>query len=230
MRTLSIDVGGSGIKLLILDPEGRPVTDRRREPTPAPATPDAVLACIRTLIEGAGEYDRVSVGFPGVISDGVVLTAVNLEDEAWRGFELEGAVASASGRPTRVVNDADLQGYGVIEGRGVELVLTLGTGMGSALFTHGRLVPNLELGHHPFEKEQTYEERVGEAELDRIGKKRWRRRVARALDHLRPVFNPDRIHVGGGNAKHLRDLPEEVRVFDNVEGLTGGVHLWGHGD
>jgi len=125
-----------------------------------------------------------------------------------------------------VVNDADLQGYGVISGHGVELVLTLGTGLGSALYVDGHAVPNLELGHHPFKKRKTYEQRISDAQLKRIGKKRWRRRVREMLAQLEPIFNYDRLYLGGGNARFLKKVPDNVQVFENVEGLRGGVVLW----
>ncbi|HEY8945315.1 MAG TPA: ROK family protein, partial [Polyangiaceae bacterium] len=150
-----------------------------------------------------------------------------LDSASWKGFQLEGELSEIAGTPVRVINDADLQGYGVVQGRGVELVLTLGTGLGSALFVNGHLVPNLELGHHPFKKGKTYEERVCDAEFKRLGKKEWSERVIEMLDQLQPIFNPDIIHLGGGNAEHVRlDLPENVKLFTNVDGLTGGIEVW----
>lgn len=225
--TLSLDIGGTGIKMLTLDAEGRPATDRQRMLTPHPARPAAVLEVIRRLLATAPKFDRVSVGFPGVVFDGVVQTAVNLGTDFWKGFDLGAAIARLTGKPTRVINDADLQGHGVIEGRGVELVLTFGTGLGSALFVDGHLVPNLELGHQPFKKGKTYEERVSDAELKQIGKRHWVRRVNEALEQINLVFNPRLMHLGGGNASHLKDeLPANTRLFTNVEGMTGGIRLW----
>ncbi len=226
--TLTIDIGGTGIKMITVDHQGKPTSERLRELTPDPATPDALLALIGAMLEVQPAFDRVSVGFPGVVVRGVTRTAPNLGSERWRELDLQSAIAELSGKPTRVMNDADLQGYGVIEGRGLELVLTLGTGLGSGLYVDGRLAPNLELAHHPFEKDQTYEQRIGDAALDRAGKKRWRERVARMFRLLDRVFNVDLLHIGGGNARKLRaeDLPASVRVFDNVEGMTGGLGLW----
>lgn len=226
-RTLTIDIGGTGIKMLPVGGEGEPLAERARELTPKPATPEAVMEVIKTMITQQGPFDRVSVGFPGVVARGVVRSAPNLGTRKWRNFDLQSAIASHTGRPTRVVNDADLQGYGVIDGRGVELVLTLGTGLGTGLYVDGHLVPNLELAHHPFKKGKTYEDLVSDKELKRIGKKRWRRRVAEMFEVLEPIFNYDRLHVGGGNAEHLKEpLPDKVRVFTNVEGMTGGTRLW----
>jgi polyphosphate glucokinase len=115
----------------------------------------------------------------------------------------------------------------VIEGRGVEMVLTLGTGMGCALYLDGNYVPNLELAHHPFRGRKTYEEYVGARALHRIGKKRWNRRVAKVIAQVLPVWNPRRLYLGGGNAKHLTiELPPSVAISPNIAGLIGGIVLW----
>lgn len=226
-RTLAIDVGGTGIKMIVLDSEGRPINERARELTPKPAKPDAVLRLIAKMIETQPPFDRVSVGFPGVVIDGVVKTAPNLDNKAWRDRRFQQDLEKLTGVPVRVINDADLQGYGVISGKGVELVLTLGTGLGTALFVNGHLVPNLELGHHPFEKGKTYEERLSDKALKRVGKKEWSKRVAQALAQLQPILNYETLHLGGGNLASLKiKLPKNVRTFDNVDGMTGGIRLW----
>lgn len=227
LTTLCVDIGGTGIKMIALNAQGDPMTERLRMLTPHPAKPDAVLDVVRRMLSAKPRFDRVSVGFPGVVHDGVVMTAVNLGTQYWKGYDLKTAMERVMGAPTRVINDADLQGCGVIEGRGVELVLTLGTGLGSALFVDGRLVPNLELGHQPFKKGKTYEQRVSDAAFKRIGKRHWQRRVREALDQISLVFNPRVIHLGGGNAQHLKHhLPRNARLFTNVEGMTGGIRLW----
>jgi polyphosphate glucokinase len=172
-------------------------------------------------------FQRASVGFPGVVKSGVVHTAPNLGTDLWAGHALEKAVSRITHVPVRAINDAELQGYGVITGVGVEMVLTLGTGLGTALYVDGRLVPNLELGHHPLRRDATYEDVVNGRALRRIGKKRWRRRVDFVIDTLARIFNYDRLHIGGGNARHLAGtLPEHVRVFEGAEGLAGGIRLW----
>jgi polyphosphate glucokinase len=225
-RTLCIDIGGTGIKMIVLDPEGQPVNERARELTPKPATWSAVLEVIRAMLKAQPKFDRISVGYPGVVRQGVTLTAVNL-DPSWVGKNLQSELESMSGVATRVINDADLQGYGVIDGEGVEMVLTLGTGVGSALFLDGRLVPNLELGHHPFQKDKTYEERLSDAELKEHGKQKWSKRVGEMVELLSAIFNYDKLHIGGGNAEHIKvDLPDNVSIFENVEGMTGGIRLW----
>jgi len=226
LRTLCIDIGGTGIKMIVLDPEGQPLNERARELTPKPATWSAMLDVIRSMLKRQPKFERISVGYPGVVRQGVTLTAANL-DPSWIGKNLQTELESMSGVPTRVINDADLQGYGVIDGEGVEMVLTLGTGVGSALFLDGRLVPNLELGHHPFQKDKTYEERLSDAELKEHGKQKWSKRVGEMIELLSAIFNYDKLHIGGGNAEHIKvDLPDNVSIFENVEGMTGGIRLW----
>lgn len=226
MRTLCIDIGGSGIKALAVNERGEPVTGKQRIETPDPATPEAVLDVIRELADGV-DFDRVSVGFPGVVQDGITRTAHNL-DSSWIDFPLGQTLEELLERPVRVANDAGVQGLAVIEGQGTEIVLTLGTGMGFGLYIDGRYVPNIEMAHHPFRKRKTYEERVSDAELERIGVKRWIRRVHEVVAQLGPIFNFRKLYLGGGNARHLdpTTLPDTVVVIDNVAGMLGGVRLW----
>ncbi|MBM4265037.1 MAG: ROK family protein [Deltaproteobacteria bacterium] len=226
-RTLAIDVGGTGLKMIVLDPNGAAIEERHRVPTPRPATPRAVLEALRGLIGTQPPFDRVSVGFPGVVHEGVVATAPNLDGD-WHGFKLANALSTLTGKPVRVANDADVQGYADIEGRGVEMVLTLGTGLGSALFVDGHLVPNLELAHHPYDGKRTYEDYVGKRALEKVGKKRWRRRVGKMIEHVEPIWNYRLLHLGGGNAKllHAEGLPANVLVHSNEAGVLGGIALW----
>jgi polyphosphate glucokinase len=226
IRTLTIDIGGTGVKMLPIDEDGGQLAERHRELTPKPSTPEAVMAVIKEMAAKQEPFGRVSVGFPGVVKRGLVKTAPNLGTEDWVGFNLQTAIAEVCGKPTRVANDAELQGYGVIDGKGVEIVLTLGTGLGTGLYVNGHLVPNLELAHHPLKGKKTYEDLVSDAELERVGKKKWRKRVELVIETLEPIFNYDKLHIGGGNAKKLKGpLPENVRLFSNVEGLAGGVRL-----
>lgn len=223
---LCIDIGGSGTKALVVDPSGQPLNDRVRLKTPRPATPDTVIAAIGALLKHQPDFERVAIGFPGVVVEGVVHTAPNL-DGGWTGFRLAEAVEAITGRPARAANDADVAGFAIVQGRGVELVLTLGTGMGASLFTDGKLVPNLELGHHPFRKGKTYEQYVGGPALKEVGKKVWSRRVRRVVDQINPIWNPRTVYLGGGNARSLRgEWPPNVKIVDNAAGLLGGVRLW----
>jgi len=225
LATLAIDIGGTGLKALVLAPDGSAETERVRVPTPKPATTEAVLDALVALVEPL-VYDRVSVGFPGVVVDGVTKTAPNL-DPSWEDFDLAGELGRRLHRTVRVLNDAGVQGYGVIQGQGVEMVLTLGTGLGCALYMNGVYVPNLELAHHPFRHGKTYEDYVGKAALKKVGKKKWNKRVERVIDQVLPIWNPRRLYLGGGNAKHLKiELPPNVEITSNVAGLLGGIALW----
>lgn len=226
IRTLAVDIGGTGIKALVLSATGKPLTERARVKTPRPATPGAVITAITEMVQTQGKFDRVSVGFPGVVRRGVTATAPNL-DGNWRHFKLADGLSKKLGKPVRVANDADVQGFGAIEGHGVELVITLGTGFGSALFLDGRLVPNIELAHHPFADGLTYEEKLGDAVRKKIGKKKWNKRLLRAIRTLEHAFNYDHLYIGGGNAKRIIvKLPSNTQIVENVAGLLGGIALW----
>ncbi|MEO8680601.1 MAG: ROK family protein [Vicinamibacterales bacterium] len=225
--TLAIDVGGTGLKAVVLDARGRPSGDHLRVPTPADRPPGTVVRAIRDLVAPLGSFDRISVGFPGVVRDGVVRTAPNFASPKWRGFDLAGALAGLFERPVRVLNDAEVQGLAVITGKGVELVLTLGTGMGSALFHDGVLMPHLELSQHPIHGGKTYDEYLGDRARKRLGTKKWNRRVRRVLPILERVINFDQLHIGGGNAARINfSLRRNTHIVDNKAGLLGGIALW----
>jgi len=225
-QTLAIDVGGSRLKMIVLDAHGQPVSERTRVDTPRPATPSAVIDALIELAQTQPAVDRVSCGFPGVVVDNVVHTAPNLDGD-WSGIALGEQLSQALGVPARVANDADVQGLGVIEGRGVELVLTLGTGLGAALFVDGHLVPNLELGHHPFADGKSYEQWLGKAGRSELGREVWSQTFLKAIATLEHLFNYRALYVGGGDAKKLTvQLPDNARITDNQAGLLGGIALW----
>jgi polyphosphate glucokinase len=227
--TFAIDIGGTGIKAILLDSRGQPTTERFREDTPRPATPGAMLRVIGHIAAQAGSFDRVSVGFPGVVKHGAILTAANLHPK-WVGFDLESVLQQLWKKPVRVANDACVQGLGAIRGRGVELVVTLGTGFGSSLFTDGMLVPGLELAHHPWRKDKTYEDFLGRRGFIALGRKRWNKYVKRAIAQLEALFNFDHLYIGGGRARKIDfALPPHVTRVPNMEGLLGGAALWREG-
>jgi polyphosphate glucokinase len=227
-KTLAFDIGGSGLKASILDNAGEMITDRVRVDTPRPCPPDLLLKKLEELTAMLPSFDRVSVGFPGPVRKGRTISCANLESEGWNGFDLQGAITEQTGKPARVINDADMQGLGAIKGDGVELVITLGTGLGSALFEDGRLAPHIELAHIPFRKKQTYEEQLGNPALKKIGKKKWNKRLARAIDVFRTLTNFDKLYIGGGNAENVsvKKLGKDVEVVCNTLGMRGGIWLW----
>ncbi|HEU4367236.1 MAG TPA: ROK family protein [Methylomirabilota bacterium] len=226
-RTLAVDVGGSGLKASVIDDTGRLLTERVRIDTPVGRPPEDIVAALARLVAPLGAYDRVSVGFPGVVREGRVLTAPNLDHEGWKRFDLAGALSRALGKPVRVANDADVQGLAVIAGKGVEMVVTLGTGFGTGLYLDGRPAPHLELSHHPFRKGETYDEQLGNAARKRVGRRKWNRRVEKAIRNLRALTNFDHLYVGGGNARKVDvELDPDVTIVSNDAGLKGGVALW----
>jgi len=227
LATLAIDIGGSQIKAAVLDPSGRMIVPEVRLRTPSHATPSAMLRAIRDLAGQLPSFDRISVGFPGYVANGRVVTAPNLGTAAWRDFPLAETLGKNLGKPVRVLNDADVQGLGVIKGRGLECVLTLGTGVGSALFKSGMLLPHLELGQHPIHKHNTYDQYLGSAALAKKGITKWNRRLQRAIGIVHTLVNYDRLYLGGGNAAAIRfELPEDVKIVPNSAGVTGGIRLW----
>jgi len=224
---LSIDIGGSNLKAAILDHKGAVLHEYIMIPTPKPATPEILLAAIEALIAGFPGYDYISAGFPGYVKDGVVKTAPNLGTPQWTGVDFRLMLEERLGKPAKLINDADMQGLGVAEGKGLELVITLGTGLGSALIMDGKLLPHLELAHHPVTKDEDYDQYIGEAAMNRIGRTRWNKRMVRVLQILKTVVNYDKLYIGGGNAGAL-DVPldSNIQIISNKDGIRGGARLW----
>lgn len=226
-KILALDIGGSGMKAAILSYEGEMLTERLRVKTPHPLTADLLVETLIKLVEPLSDYSLVSVGFPGVVRNGKIITAPNLGTEILRGFDLAGALSERLGKPVRVVNDADMQGLGAIAGKGIEMVITLGTGFGTAVFMDGDIAPHLEVAHMPFKKGETFDKQLGDKSLKKIGKKRWNRRVKEAIDLMRVLTNFDKLYVGGGNAEHIKfSLPPDVQTVSNDFGVRGGAWLW----
>ncbi|KAB2915072.1 MAG: ROK family protein [Hyphomicrobiaceae bacterium] len=225
--TLGVDIGGTNIKASVLDRAGLLLADQVRLPTPKPATPEAVLEATGRLAARLPPFDRISVGFPGVVKGGTTLTAPNLGTGLWAGFKLIEALASRFGTPVRLLNDAAVQGLGVVEGNGLECVLTLGTGVGCALFRNRRLLLHLELGQYWACDSRTYDEHIGQAALLAVGEDVWNRRVAEAVTAVSELTCCDVLYIGGGNARKITfALPPHVRIVSNTAGITGGVRLW----
>ncbi len=224
---LTIDIGGSGIKATVLDQHAHMVVPRKRLDTPAESTPEQVMDTISELVADFPPYSRISVGFPGYVKNGVIVTAPNLGSHQWKGVPLASMIADTLQKPVRLVNDADLLGLGVIDGEGLELMITLGTGLGTALYLDGHLLPHLELAHHPLKDDKDYDQYIGKAQLKKKGKKVWNKRMHKVLDILQTVFNYDMLYIGGGSSKHLEiDLEDNIRIVSNHDGIKGGVNLW----
>jgi polyphosphate glucokinase len=246
VNTLAIDIGGSGFKATVLDPDGQMLADRVRVDTPYPCPPDQFVETVTTLVEPLPDSARVSVGFPGMVRKGVVLHVPSLSREvpggpevpkraaAWSGYDLESRLRDAFGKPVLVMNDADVQACAAVEGKGFELVLTLGTGVGTAVFSDGTLLPHMELSHFPWGKEDSYDILLGNAERKKVGNAKWSKKVKKALADFDEVLFPDHVYLGGGNTKHLTidlaDLGERVSVVPNTAGLLGGVRVWEMGN
>jgi polyphosphate glucokinase len=230
--TLAIDIGGTGLKAGVLDDKGQMTTERARIDTPQPCSPkllvDGLVSLARTLEAQGQRWDRVSVGFPGLIRHGVVRTAPNLGTAAFADFPLATTLERTLGAPVLAINDADMQGLAAIRGHGVEFVITLGTGFGTALFSNGRLQVHLEVAHLPFRKGETYDQQLGDKARKRIGTNKWLARVHEAIGHMHTLTHYDHLYIGGGNAKHLAGeaLPKTISLVDNSAGILGGIRLW----
>jgi len=226
-RILAIDIGGTGLKAAILNIGGEMLTERHRIETPHPCEKGDLLEALVKLAEALPGFEFVSVGFPGVVRNGKIITAPNLGTKELAGFDLAATLQERLGKPVRVINDADMQGYGAVEGKGLEMVITLGTGFGSALFMDGRLAPHLEIAHLPFRKNKDYDQQIGDKARKKIGKKKWNRRVKRAIETLRALTHFDKLYIGGGNADRIKfELDPDVQIISNECGVSGGASLW----
>jgi polyphosphate glucokinase len=242
--TLAIDIGGTGLKASVLGKDGTMAADRVKVATTYPMSPEQMVQALTALVQKLPAYDRVSAGFPGMVRQGRVLSAPHFVTkkgpgtavdpalfEAWSNFDMASALAAALGKPTKVANDADVQGAAVVTGTGFELVITLGTGFGTAVFLDGQLLPHLEIAHQPFRKNETYNDQLGELARKKIGDHHWNKRVRSAIANLDGLFFFDHLFIGGGNASRvnrddLGDVLARTTVVDNTAGILGGIKLW----
>jgi len=227
LRVLSIDIGGSHIKGTILNEKGELLKDYEKVVTPSPATPDNLIKAIKGLVKSFPKYNHISVGFPGYVKNGVIKTAPNLGTSLWKDVDLAKRIKEELGQPVQVVNDADMQGLGIVKGKGLELVITLGTGFGTALLLDGRLLPHLEFSHQPFGKSKSYDKYIGESALEAEGNKKWNKRMLKVFKVLQTVFNYDYLYIGGGNSDKLTfKLDKNMKIVSNADGIKGGARLW----
>jgi len=242
--TLSVDCGGGGIKATALDAAGTIIAPAVRTPTPYPLPPELLIETITNLAEQLPTPNRVTVGMPGMIRHGVVISTPHYVTKAgprtrvlpelvdqWAGFDMRRHLSQALGLAVLVLNDAEVHGAGVIAGTGLELILTLGTGLDNAIFDAGRLAPHIELSQAPIRWGLTYDDYLGEHERRRLGDSHWSRRVRNAIEALQPVFLWDRLYVGGGNSRRITPatverLGDDVVIVPNSAGILGGVRAW----
>ena len=239
MKMVGIDVGGTGIKAAVVETEtGQLATERRRVLTPQPATPAAVAEATALLVEEL-PAGTVGIGFPAVVLHGRTMTAANI-DSAWIGTQADMLFAVALGREVVVGNDADVAGlaemrFGAGRGQdGTELMLTIGTGIGSALFIDGQLVPNTELGHLEVRGKEA-EKRAASSVKDRkdLSWDDWSKRLAEVIDHIDALIWPDLVIIGGGvskeSAKFIPQLNARARcvpaALHNEAGIIGAALL-----
>lgn len=237
MNVLGIDIGGSGIKGAPVDTEaGELIADRLRIPTPEPSEPDAVAEVVAEIVRHFSWDGPVGITFPGVVVDGVVRSAANV-DRSWIGTDAARLFGGAT-----VLNDADAAGlaemrFGRGKGqRGTVLMLTFGTGIGSALFRDGVLVPNTELGHLELNgKDAEHRAAARVREEHDLSWEKWAERVERYLKHVEMLFSPSLIVIGGGVSKkadkflpriHL-DTPVVPAELQNEAGIIGAAHAAG---
>jgi predicted NBD/HSP70 family sugar kinase len=214
-RVLVLDIGGSHVKAVFSDEPAREI----RVVSGPRMTPGRMVRALLPRLRGR-PYAAVAIGYPGPVRHGRIVRDPPHLGKGWVGYDFE----RAFGRPTRIVNDAAMQALGSYEG-GHMLFLGLGTGLGAAMILSGTLQP-MELGHLPYRKSRSFEEYVGEAARERLGRKKWRREVATVVEILRDALEPDYVVLGGGNVRRLGRLPAGVRRGDNRNAFRGGVRLW----
>ncbi|MEP7107348.1 MAG: ROK family protein [Ferruginibacter sp.] len=226
-KILSIDIGGSHIKATILNADGELKSGFKTADTPHLPGPDKLLAAIKDIVGKFPEYDKISIGFPGYVKEGIVFTAPSLAPKKWGVINFRKILQDEFNCPVAVVNDADMQGLGIVRGIGFEMVITLGTGLGSALFLNGNLLPHLELSQHPFTTNIIYDRYIGKKALKKVGVLNWNNRIQKVLLVLKTVFNYDHLYIGGGNSRKINfPLDKNISLVSNEDGIKGGAKLW----
>jgi polyphosphate glucokinase len=244
VTTLTVDCGGTGIKASVLDKTGKVLIDFPYLKTPYPLSPSKLIGIIQDFVKADLRIKRVTVGLPGMIRNGKVVviphyinangprSAVdpNLK-KAWYGFEMQSVLEKRLKLATLVLNDAEVHAAAVIEGKGLETVLTFGTGLGSAIFSDGNLAPHLEISHATIRYGKSIDTWIGEQARRRMGNQLWSRRVKSLIQELYPMIIWDKLYIGGGNAQRisksaLKSFDYKVKIIPNSAGVTGGVKAW----
>lgn len=242
--TLTVDCGGTGLKGSVLDELGEMTAEQVLVPTPYPLPPERFVGILAGMAAELPRADRVTVGMPGMIRHGRVVSTPHYITEAgphtevlpeladvWSNFDVRAAITETLALPAIVLNDAEVAGVGAVSGRGFEVMFTLGTGLGSAVFDEGNLMPHLEISRAPVRKGQIYDTYIGDASRKRMGNEAWSRRVGKVLIGLRPMFDWDHLYLGGGNAVRLEQqdllaVGGSVTLVPNAAGIVGGVNAW----
>jgi len=226
-RILCIDIGASGLKAAVISPRGKYLVKRVRVKTPKQRKPGQIVKALSDLASPLAPFDHVTIGFPGMVRYGKVMTAPNFGTDDWRGFDLAGALRKRFGRPVKLLNDADVQGMAVIKGRGLELVCTLGTGLGTAWFRDGELMPHMDLAHLVMHRKDDFDVYIGDKTRRKISNHHWNRRVKKLIDVLQTVFAYDHLYLGGGNSRCVKlKLSRNVSLVSNDAGMEGGAFAW----
>ena len=226
-RILCIDVGGTGLKAAVIAPNGKYLVKRVRVKTPKRRKPREIVKALTDLAAPMGAFDHVTIGFPGMVRGGKVISAPAFGTKDWKGFDLAMALQKRFGVPVKLLNDADVQGLAVIKGKGHELVCTLGTGFGTAWFRDGELMPHMDLAHLVMHKKDDFDVYIGDKTRRRIGSAHWNRRVKKLIGVLETVFAYDHLYLGGGNSRCVSfKLPRNVSLVSNDAGMEGGAFAW----
>ena len=213
-RVLVIDVGGTNVKLLATG---------QKEPRKIPSGPEMTSSKMVRVVKDAvpdWKFDCISLGYPGPIINGRPLREPHNLGSGWVGFNFQ----KAFGCPVKILNDAAMQALGSYDG-GRMLFLGLGTGLGSAMVVDGTLEP-MELAHLIYKNGKTYEDYLGLQGLERLGKKKWRRHVAKVVEKLKVALEADYVVLGGGNSKKLTEVPSGARIGSNMNAFVGGFRMW----
>ena len=226
-RILCIDVGGTGVKAAVISPRGKYLVKRVRVKTPTRRKPSNMVKLLTNLAQSLGAFDHVTIGFPGMVKNGKVISAPHFGTRDWKGFALAAAMQKKLRKPVKLLNDADVQGLAAIAGRGLELVCTLGTGFGTAWFRDGELMPHMDLAHLVMQRKNDFDAYIGDEARRKIGDRRWNKRINKLIGVLETVFAYDRLYLGGGNARCIKfQLPRNVTIVSNDAGMEGGAFAW----